>query len=210
MTATEYTTVDHAVQAALNVPGWCEPDELRWLAEQAAALPKNGLIIEVGSWQGRSASALARAMPPTGKLICIDTWAGSAEDPGPAPDGTPPPRGTRKVPPVKLWHAFNAHLADQLFENRVIALRLTSILAASRFAPDIADLVFIDGSHTAAAVRLDILSWLPKVAPGGLLVLHDYFEDGAVCPDVKRVADAMLSGIERGPGTLVYWRRGSP
>jgi hypothetical protein len=40
-------------------------------------------------------------------------------------------------------------------------------------------LVFIDGGHTEQAARLDYEGWAPKVAPGGLLAIHDVFPDPA-------------------------------
>lgn len=36
------------------------------------------------------------------------------------------------------------------------------------------DLVFIDGPHTYANVRQDILAWQPKVRPGGIVSGHDF------------------------------------
>jgi len=41
------------------------------------------------------------------------------------------------------------------------------------------DFVFIDGGHGDAVVRADERVWIPQVAPGGLLAIHDVFPDPA-------------------------------
>jgi MMP 1-O-methyltransferase len=38
-------------------------------------------------------------------------------------------------------------------------------------------LLFIDGGHTDAAAVTDYEGWAPRVAPGGVLAIHDVFPD---------------------------------
>jgi hypothetical protein len=37
--------------------------------------------------------------------------------------------------------------------------------------------VFIDGGHAFEVALADYVGWSPQLAPGGLLVVHDVFED---------------------------------
>ena len=52
-------------------------------------------------------------------------------------------------------------------------IRSTFDAAAERFGPESIDLLHIDGHHTEEAVRHDLEIWLPKLRPGGILLLHD-------------------------------------
>ena len=45
--------------------------------------------------------------------------------------------------------------------------------ALPRFQPESIDILHLDGLHTEAAVRHDVESWLPKLRPGAILLLHD-------------------------------------
>ena len=52
-------------------------------------------------------------------------------------------------------------------------IRSTFDAALDRFAPRSIDVLHVDGLHTEDAVRRDLDAWLPKLRPGGILLLHD-------------------------------------
>jgi Methyltransferase domain len=52
-------------------------------------------------------------------------------------------------------------------------IRSTFDDALARFERESIDVLHLDGLHTEAAVRHDVDSWLPKLRPGGILLLHD-------------------------------------
>jgi predicted O-methyltransferase YrrM len=50
--------------------------------------------------------------------------------------------------------------------------------AASRYADNSLDFVFIDAAHDLESVTKDIAAWWPKVREGGLLAGHDIDQPG--------------------------------
>jgi hypothetical protein len=69
--------------------------------------------------------------------------------------------------------------AEVSAHNRANYQRFSTLIRAGfddareQFEPESIDLLHIDGLHTETAVRHDVDSWLPKVRPGGIVLLHD-------------------------------------
>lgn len=53
-------------------------------------------------------------------------------------------------------------------------IKTFSVLAYNKFENGSVDFVYIDGNHTFNYVFSDILLWLPKIKPGGVISGHDY------------------------------------
>jgi len=71
-----------ALAAAEGVEGWLSDGQARRLFERAAAVPPAGRIVEIGSYRGRSAIVLARALGGAGvELVAIDPHAGNDRGP---------------------------------------------------------------------------------------------------------------------------------
>ena len=67
------------ITRALQIPGMMSEEELTYLAELAS---DREWIVEIGSWMGRSARAMADNTK--GTVYCVDTWADDAYGPAPA------------------------------------------------------------------------------------------------------------------------------
>ncbi|MGH7936125.1 MAG: class I SAM-dependent methyltransferase [Chthoniobacterales bacterium] len=82
--------------------------------------------------------------------------------------------------------------------------------ALERFAPKSIDLLHIDGHHTEAAVRHDLDSWLPKLRPGGVLLMHDVAvrgRDFGVWKVWEELARSGHSWAFLGPPGLGVWQK---
>ncbi len=128
-------------------------DLVRWM--------KPGRIVELGVHWGTSFFAFAQAIKderlPT-ELVGVDTFKGD-EHAGLYGD--------------EVLTAVQS-VIDRYFEGRSIVLhRMLFTEALGKVADGSADLIHIDGLHTHEAARFDYLSWLPKLAPGGIMLFHD-------------------------------------
>ena len=92
MAARHLGEISMNIERALQIPGMMSEEELVYLAELAS---DRECIVEIGSWMGRSARAMADNTK--GKMYCVDTWQDDAY--GPAPDET-------TSDPNWLWNAF--------------------------------------------------------------------------------------------------------
>jgi predicted O-methyltransferase YrrM len=155
------------------------PDD-EGLALHAAGLEvaATGPLLEIGSWCGKSAVYLGDAAERAGAvLFCLDHHRGSEENqPGWEHHDAAlvDPRTGR----IDTLPAFRRTIEDAGLEGTVVAVVGESTLVAAHWQTPLG-MVFIDGGHGAAPAHADYDAWAPLVAGGGLLAIHDVFEDPA-------------------------------
>lgn len=179
---TEIKSVD--ISRALETEGWMQEAELLWLANRAS---EHKLIVELGSYLGRSTRALADNTP--GQVIAIDNWYGCKD--------VNMPEQERKA----LFLRFNANLGNLLLRRKVLPYRIdhTKVLENQDLSSLQPDMVFIDGDHTKSGVENDIEIWYPKLVSGGLICGHDYYEDA----DVAVAVNAAFSQVK--VHSTIWW-----
>lgn len=156
---------------------------------------KNGSkIVEVGSWKGRSTSYMSVEIYNSEKDIefyCVDTW-----------EGGPDHQGREEL--SELYNVFLNNMKP--VEGYYIPLRDTSLNVSKKFEDESLDFVFIDASHEYEDVKNDILAWLPKVKPGGILAGHDYYPEGCYdwFPGVKKAVNECLNNFETSENCFIY------
>lgn len=164
-------TVD--IEKALSLQGWMSLDELLWLATKAR---ESRLIVEFGSFQGRSTRAMADNLMPNGVIWAVDPWSG--EYPGVTGEDM-------KEINTYCYPIFQKNLMDHIVADRVVPYRGFSY----RFRlPFEVDMVFIDGDHRYETVCKDIDSALRLLKSGGTICGHDYQWEG-VCKAVHEKLD---------------------
>lgn len=167
--------------------------QARRLWDRAAALRPGSRIVEIGSYQGRSAIVLATAAPEGVEVVAIDPHAGN--DRGPQQIVGPAEEGQRD------HEAFLANLERAGVRDRVRHVRLPSQEAGEAVRGEI-DLLYIDGAHRYAPARSDIVLWGERVADGGTLLIHDSFSSVGV-------TGAIATSLLAGPGFRYVGREGS-
>jgi predicted O-methyltransferase YrrM len=147
---------EHAVRHGHDVPG--------------------GTWLEIGAWCGKSALYLGAAAEATNSVLySLDHHHGSEEnqvgwdhfdaelvDPA---DG--------RLNTLPTWQR---NIADARLESTVIGLVGPSTVVAAHFDQPL-DLLFIDGGHGSEVAWSDFRWWAPKIVTGGVLMIHDVFED---------------------------------
>lgn len=159
-----------------SIDGWLSIQEGVFLYKLAGRLGENTVVVEIGSWHGKSTIWLASAIKDkkNANLYAVDPHRGSPEKDG-------------EFNRVNTFDIFNQNIQRAGVAEKIIPLRKTSLRAAATF-PEKADIVFIDGSHLFADVKKDFFAWKKKLKRGGWIVLHD----ATVLPGPWRVAKNYL------------------
>jgi hypothetical protein len=121
----------------------------------------SGKLVEVGVWRGKTTVAILAGRTARLSVDCVDTFMGSEEH-----------QDTLKGASTR--GDFEKTLSDRNMLNDVTVLQMTSEEASKTYADNSLDAVFIDAAHDYANVKLDILSWYPKLKSGGIMMGHDY------------------------------------
>lgn len=153
------------------------------LALYAAAVTAGSLglpLLEIGSYCGRSTLLLADAARLAGTtLVTVDHHRGSEEQ-QPGWEYHDPDLVDRATGRMDTLPFLRKTLFDAGLEDRVLVVVGRSPEAARVFGPGARfGLVFVDGGHTDAHATADYEGWVPQLADGGLLLIHDVFPDPA-------------------------------
>jgi len=173
--------VDELLDLAERVKGFMPRDEGLALFEHArrhGAAVAGGTWLEIGAWCGKSAVYLgAAAEASDAVLFSLDHHHGSEENQIGwehfDPELVDPADGRLNTLP-----AWQRTIAEAHLESTVVGLVGPSSVVAAHFGQPL-DLLFIDGGHGSEVAWSDFRDWTPKVVAGGVLMIHDVFEDPA-------------------------------
>lgn len=162
------------VGAGASIPTFTSAKERMSLFAEATASLQVGRFLEVGSYLGASAVALAEALRrsrgmPESRLYCVDTWMNDTMDDG--------PQSTYDVF-LKNTAKWAEYIVPVVGDSRKVELPFQGPC----------DLVFIDGDHSYESVLSDVNRFGPLVRPGGRLVMHDHSR-----PSVGKVLGHLLT-----------------
>jgi predicted O-methyltransferase YrrM len=155
------------IRKSSRIDGWLFPGEPMLLWE-AASIPGDGDILEIGTWQGKSTCILAGACiegSSNSKVICVDTflmdgndWQLSYHKRLVKEQGT----YFKFVHNAKMFGFFDTIVVMAGYSYRVVPYINARIKVA-----------FIDGSHDFENTLRDLRLTMPLIRPGGLILLHD-------------------------------------
>jgi len=149
------------------IPGMISPEAAELLYGIAVVQNVEGDILEIGSWQGKSTSYLARAVVDSrnGHMFAVDHFMGNA--------------GKENLyfvnggwVDLKAQFERNMHILN--LHDAVTLLPYSSEQAYPKLADRVFRLLFIDGDHTEQGVKKDIELFCPLVRTGGVVVFDDF------------------------------------
>lgn len=149
-----------------------------FLYKLASKLNEAAIVVEIGSWQGKSTVWLASALinKKNAKLYAVDPHKGSPEKSG-------------EFGHVNTFDNFSQNISNAGVAKKVIPIKKKSAEAAREFSGK-ADLVFIDGSHLYEEVKSDFSLWKRRLKQSGWMIFHD----ATVLPGPWRVTRKYLLG----------------
>ena len=144
-----------------HVDGWLHDTEGELLYRLAKGRQGKGVIVEIGSWKGKSTIWLARGSQEGKKIkvYAIDPHTGSAEH-------------KESLGTTSTFREFQSNIQTARVEDIVVPLVKTSEEASRNF-PAPVEFVFIDGAHEYDFVKLDFEVWSPRIIQGGIIAFHD-------------------------------------
>ena len=133
-----------------GVPGWLTDEEAETLYRLGKGCRGTGVIVEIGSWKGRSTICLALGSKAGNavRVYAIDPHADYR------------------------FGEFKTNIERAGIEDLVTPIASLSQPAADNFEEPV-ELLWIDGSHEYELVKEDFEKWVPKVVEGGTVAMHD-------------------------------------
>ena len=133
-----------------DVPGWLSDEEGEALYELAKECTGTGVIVEIGSWKGKSTICLGLGSRAGNgiRIFAVD-------------------------PHADYRHGeFKENVDRAGIADLVTPVKGLSQDVVGDFDEPI-ELLFVDGSHEEDDVRYDFETWVPKVVDGGVVAFHD-------------------------------------
>jgi hypothetical protein len=178
-------------ETKVDMQGWgSDHPILPWTIENL----KPSLIIEVGSWKGRSAITMAKKLGSLnidGEILCVDTWLGSPEhwlgkedrhgwyDSLRIVNGRP-----------NLYDTFLNNVVANKCEKYITPFPLTSEAAyfVLKKLSVKSQMIYIDAGHEYESVIKDIEMYWQLLEHGGVMILDDYIGWSGVTKAVNEFA----------------------
>lgn len=162
-----------------EIPGWFDFPEV--YAHAIDRAQDGASFVEVGTWLCKSTAFMLSGIQKSGKKIAFrayDIFTGSPSE----------PEHIKAVAEYggSILAAARANMAGACGPDGPSVLVQCDSVAAAQLHPEMSvDFCFIDADHTEEACARDILAWLPKMKPGGILAGHDIDSPGVAAAVTK-------------------------
>lgn len=159
-----------------RIKGFLAEDEAQALYQQALRASELGPVLEIGSYCGKSTIYLGLACRANNSTVfALDHHRGSEEHQRGEFFHDPElyDAGEGVMDTFKEFRR-NIHLAG--LDEAVVPVVAGSEVASKNWRTPLG-MVFIDGGHSLKAALTDYRCWMPHLMRGGVLAIHDLFDD---------------------------------
>lgn len=166
---TNILDIEKLGKMSLAIPGMVTPDSGKFLYALCYMQDLRGDVVEIGSWQGRSTTFLARAVKESnnGKFYAVDHFRGN-----PGKEQFYEVNGSIN----RLKDNFIKNISSFGLSDVVNLLDMNNTEAAARIKDNTIRFLFIDGDHSKEGVQKDIELFFPMLTKGSIIVFDDYFD----------------------------------
>lgn len=198
-----------------KIPGWFNYSEMYDLAIEH--MPKDGKILEIGCFLGKSTSYLLTNLCNAGRedvtVWALDTFKGSSEHTF-----------------MNHWVGVDGSFKQQTAENlkyfigrnqcHLVESRSDNEKTIASFDDGFFDMIMIDGAHEYDAVKDDVNNWWPKIKDGGIMLLDDMYMEsvrqgandalGIKVPNYMIIQSRECTGVAlkgEDQGSLSQWKK---
>lgn len=171
------------------------PETGQALQKLASSLTGEGVIVELGSFKGKSTCYLASRT--SRHVYAVDAW-----------DLKGNIYGKHGFTDPNVLKAFGEQVRSMGYESRITPIQGFAQDVAKTFDKPVA-LLFIDASHVYEDVKGDYEAWIDKVVEGGIVVFDDYVgPNKGVTKFVNQLKqDGWLYDWHQEAGTPLAWAR---
>ena len=152
---------EQELTVAKQIDGCLFPDEEAFLAQLAKQCTGKGVIVELGSYLGRSTTSLAigSRLGSNVKVYTFDSYEGDS-----AMETNP-----------NMFDIMKGNLVKGGVVDQVIATLGKTHLPPDSFNKPV-ELLFVDADHEFKATKRDYDAWESKVIVGGKIAFHDTYD----------------------------------
>lgn len=124
------------------------------------------VMVEIGTWMGKSTCYLAQKLKDLGKKVNF-----YACDKFKTPQQSPFKEICLRE---DFYDLFIYNLKLQGVENIVIPIVGDTLTVSTQFQDNTIDFIFIDDDHNPSFVEKELEAWYPKMKPNSMMYGHDY------------------------------------
>lgn len=181
----EIVDLERLSNMALSIPGMISPRSGQMLYALCAFQDVQGDVVEIGSWQGRSSSFLARAVKDSGNgtFHAVDHFKGNL--------GKESAYVVGADDLSDLKQNFLGNMKKVGLAQDVHVLDMPNTQASVQIMDGSVRLLFIDGDHTYEGVCKDLELFVPKLCANAIIVFDDFSDN---FPGLLVAVDEFLKG----------------